>query len=225
MAHAVVQLAPLLFLDFTIPRLPRKTRPSELLSSYAVLRRPAISQDPAPAGGWDLLMATATQRNRGGHGHPDRGHINLYSPGGVPMVLDPGVGWSGCVRISYLNDYRIRKFVIPLKRTLCGRRYNWLKVHNGTANGPWYRGSESHSMVTFLEYNTTADSSSWVPQVTKFRIDCPVIGYGLFGCKLIRLMHRVAVDRMATAPPMSGGCVALLGLIRTPLQTTLRLWI
>eukprot|EP01043_Picozoa_sp_COSAG02_P060025 COSAG02_NODE_7760_length_2859_cov_8.272464_4_plen_95_part_00 len=55
---------------------------------YAVLRNPMLTTDPY------LLMSTTTQRQTEGHEHPDRGSVSLYHDG-VPLVLDPGVGWCG----------------------------------------------------------------------------------------------------------------------------------
>jgi hypothetical protein len=47
-----------------------------------------------------LVMSTTTQRQTEGHEHPDRGSISLYHDG-VPLVLDPGVGWCGYQWFSY----------------------------------------------------------------------------------------------------------------------------
>jgi hypothetical protein len=77
---------------------------SALLSSYAVLRQKTGEEATDEA---YLLLSTSTQRQLEDHEHPDRGSLSLYS-GGVPMVLDPGVGWSG---------------------------YQWNKVFNGSCYG------------------------------------------------------------------------------------------
>lgn len=69
-------------------------RSSAVLSGYAVLRNPILTTDPY------LVMSTTTQRQTEGHEHPDRGSISLYHDG-IPLVLDPGVGWCGYQWFNY----------------------------------------------------------------------------------------------------------------------------
>ena len=131
-------LAPLLFLNNAtkiIPRLPPTRRASRLLTGYAVLQ-PDDTVPGAGAGAPYFIMSTSTQRQTEGHEHPDRGSISLYHEG-TPIVLDPGDGWCG---------------------------YNWFKAVNATfdngnrvTNGAWYRGSESHSLVSFA-------NATWIPR-------------------------------------------------------------
>ena len=47
-----------------------------------------------------LVMSTTTQRQTEGHEHPDRGSFSLYHDG-IPLVLDPGVGWCGYQWFNY----------------------------------------------------------------------------------------------------------------------------
>ena len=100
-------------------------------------------------------MSTSTQRTRGGHGHPDRGSINLYSSRGVPLIIDPGVGWSG---------------------------YNWREYVNGTTAGFWYHASRAHSMVCFGNSTTGPDHTRWTPRGDcKPTGNCTTSLYGLRG--------------------------------------------
>ena len=113
-----------------------REEPSSILGSYAVLRQKMGQTVDDEA---YLLLSTSTQRQFDSHEHPDRGSMSLYG-GGAPLVVDPGVGWSG---------------------------YNWGRTVNGSCYGSWYRGSQSHSMVNFAANNGTkyncSNDTEWLP--------------------------------------------------------------
>ena len=117
-------------------------RRSTLLSGYAVLEDPTSLSNPY------LILTTSTQRQTEGHEHPDRGSFSLYH-GGVPLVLDPGVGWCG------YNWFG----------TIPSQRSNGTSFDTNLTFGAWYRGSQSHSMVNFATEgpNIKPENETWRP--------------------------------------------------------------
>lgn len=120
-----------------------------------------------------LVMSTTTQRQTEGHEHPDRGSFSLYHDG-IPLVLDPGVGWCGYQWFNYplaqasaaargangtSFDRNLQQYdFICVLQTLSLGIFSHLYLPTIvlasncallTCRGAWYRGSQSHSMVNF----------------------------------------------------------------------------
>ena len=130
------------------PTAQSSTRGSAMLSGYAVLRNPMLTTDPY------LVMSTTTQRQTEGHEHPDRGSISLYHDG-IPLVLDPGVGWCGYEWLNY-----------PLEQaSAIARGANGTSFDRNLQQGAWYRGSQSHSMVNFAAEgpDILPENATWRP--------------------------------------------------------------
>jgi hypothetical protein len=117
-------------------------RKSKILSSYAVLENSYSTDNPY------LIISTSTQRQTEGHEHPDRGSFSMYHDG-IPLVLDPGVGWCG---YNWFGK-------IPASR------YNGTSFDKNLKFGAWYRGSQSHSMVNFATEgpNIKPENETWRP--------------------------------------------------------------
>jgi hypothetical protein len=126
-----------------------RPRRSALLSGYAVLEAsPSAAAAAADNNSPYFIMTTSTQRQTEGHEHPDRGSFSLYSRG-VPLVLDPGVGWCG---------YNWFGTVPPA-------RSNGTAFDKGLQFGAWYRGSQAHSMVNFAAEGAgiKPENETWRP--------------------------------------------------------------